>query len=88
MAIEIEFTARYLKQACGLQKDQRKKLAELLIFLSRDPFHPILHSKKLSGSLSGYYSFRINRDNRVIFSYKNRKKIVLVRVKHRKDVYR
>ncbi|MBI2459523.1 MAG: type II toxin-antitoxin system RelE/ParE family toxin [Parcubacteria group bacterium] len=52
------------------------------------PFHPLLHAKRLSGKLAGLLSFRITRDWRVIFQFNDPETIQLLRVKHRKDVYR
>ncbi len=49
---------------------------------------PKLHSKPLVGKLKGFYSFRITRNWRVIFSFLDRETIFLIDVAHRKDIYR
>ena len=38
------------------------KLDKLIQILKENPFHPSLHTKHLSGKLSGLLSFRITRD--------------------------
>lgn len=79
---------RFLKTAAKLPANQQEKLADLLETLRKNPFDPQLHTKHLTGKLSGLYSFRITRDWRVIFRFLSPQEILLVNVDHRKDVYR
>ncbi|MBI2635515.1 MAG: type II toxin-antitoxin system mRNA interferase toxin, RelE/StbE family [Parcubacteria group bacterium] len=58
------------------------------MFLSLNPFHSSLHTKPLTGKLSGFYSFRLSRDYRVIFKIISSEEIYLIRVGHRRDIYR
>ena len=85
-------TARYsdsfLKSARKLPKEQQEKLASLIELLSDNPFHPQLHTKHLTGKLSGLYSFRITRDWRVIFQFVSPQELKLINVANRKDIYR
>ena len=60
----------------------------LLELLREQPFHPSLHSKRLSGPLLGLFSFRITRDWRVMFQFTSAMTIQLLRVAHRSDIYR
>lgn len=64
------------------------KLAQLLVRLQNNPFDPLLHTKYLTGDLAGWLSFRITRDWRVIFCFLEPHTIKLIKVKHRKDIYR
>lgn len=48
----------------------------------------MLHTKYLTGRLPGLLSFRITRDWRVIFKFNDAHTIQLIRVRHRKDIYR
>jgi mRNA-degrading endonuclease YafQ of YafQ-DinJ toxin-antitoxin module len=57
----------FLKSAKQLPLLQQKKLAKLLSCFQKDPFNPLLHTKRLTGSLIGFLSFRITRDWRVMF---------------------
>ncbi|HMO77842.1 MAG TPA: type II toxin-antitoxin system RelE/ParE family toxin [Candidatus Paceibacterota bacterium] len=52
--------------------------------------NPLQRAKALSGILSGYYRYRIG-DYRAIFSWDEKGQVSILkilRVKHRKDVYR
>mgnify|MGYP001561005900 CR=1 FL=1 len=49
--------------------------------------HPTLHTKSLSGKLSGFYSFRLNGSYRCLFHFVSQDIILLDEVAHRKDIY-
>jgi len=85
--IALVYTASFLKSAKNLPKSQAIKLAGLLGILQQKPFHLKLHTKNLTGSLTGFYSFRITRDWRVIFQFLAPEKIKLIIIGHRKDIY-
>jgi len=86
--ITLIFGRQFLKCVKTIPPAQHKKLDRLLALLQKDPLHPSLHTKPLDGHLSGYYSFRITRDWRVIFRFINPRIIELAEVGHRKDIYR
>jgi len=86
--IDIVFGKTFLKSAKKLPVRQQDKLADLLQLLCENPFYPNLHTKQLSGELVGFYSFRINREWRVIFQFINIYKVKLVLVGHRRDIYK
>jgi len=85
--ITVVYGKAFLKSARKLPSHQQKKLADIIPTLQKNPFHPVLHTKPLSGPLSGLYSFRITRDWRVIFQFVNTDTIKLLLVGHRKDIY-
>ncbi|OGZ38376.1 MAG: hypothetical protein A3A94_03365 [Candidatus Portnoybacteria bacterium RIFCSPLOWO2_01_FULL_43_11] len=86
--IKIVYGNSFLKSVKKLPKQQQEKLADLLEVLRENPFHQLLHAKSLTGSLAGFYSFRITRDWRVIFQFVNPQTIKLIEAAHRKDIYR
>jgi addiction module RelE/StbE family toxin len=86
--MRLVYSKDFLKQAAKLPKEAQRKLDKLIGLLASDPFHPLLHSKPLSGELSMTYSFRITRDWRVIFYFEDKETIKLLKVGNRKDVYR
>lgn len=86
--IQITYHRNFLKSAQKLPRAQQKKLACNISILQENPFYSSLHTKRLSGELVGLLSFRITRDWRVIFKFCDLKNIQLLRVKHRKDIYR
>jgi len=85
--MKIVYGNSFLKSVKKLSPIHQKKLADLISLLQKNPFNPPLHTKSLSGSLSGLYSFRITRDWRVIFQFVNTDTIKLLLVGHRKDIY-
>jgi len=86
--VELFYTNKFLKSAKKLPKQIKKKLSSELVILERNPFDSLLHTKQLTGSLVGYYSFRITRDWRVIFNFIDTKTVKLIDVAHRKDIYK
>jgi addiction module RelE/StbE family toxin len=86
--VSLAHTNSFLKSARKLPISQQNKLAELLEILQANPFHQKLHTKNLTGPLTGFYSFRITRDWRVIFQFLTPDKIKLIEIGHRKDIYK
>lgn len=86
--MRVVYSKQFLKSAKKLPKSQQEKLAQLIKYLPENPYHPLLHTKHLSGNLVGLLSFRITREWRVIFLFSDLETIHLLRVEHRKDVYR
>jgi len=86
--IKLVYTNRFLKSAKKLPFSIQNKLADKLEILQQSPFHSLLHTKSLTGPLSGFYSFRITREWRVIFNFLEPKIIKLIEIAHRKDIYK
>jgi len=86
--VRLVYSDRFLAESGNLPKSVQTKLARLLELLAGDPFHPLLHTKRLSGKLASMYSFRITRDWRVIFTFEPQDKIRLAKIGHRKEIYK
>lgn len=86
--IKIAYTNRFLKSVKNLPSLIQDKLASRLETLQKNSFHPSLHTKSLTGKLTGLYSFRVTRDWRVIFCFLDPNIIKLVEAAHRKDIYK
>lgn len=86
--IELLYSKQFLKSSKKLPKVQQIKLAKLLELLQIEPYSALLHTKPLSGQLTGYYSFRITREYRVIFQFISPTEIKLIETAHRKEIYR
>lgn len=84
----LVFGNNFLASARKLEKRVRAQLQKCLKIFCKEPFHPMLHTKPLTGKLAGFYSFRVSNDFRTIFQFAQDKAIILLRVKHRKDVYK
>lgn len=85
---QLAFGKTFLNSAKKLDRVLQPKLKSSLDFLSANPFHPTLRTKPLTGKLLGYYSLRLGGDYRVIFKIISSKEIFLLKVGHRKDIYR
>ena len=86
--IQLIYSKHFLKSAKRLPAKIKNKLATKLEILQKNPFHPSLHTKPLTGQLFGFYSFRITREWRVIFQFLTSEVINLIEVGHRKDIYK
>lgn len=86
--MQIVYHSNFLKSAKKLPETQQEKLSYLIETLQDNPYHPSLYTKHLAENLAGLLSFRITRDWRVIFQFFDQNTIQLLRVKHRKNIYR
>ena len=86
--MKVLFTETFLKQVRALPNILQEHLDVCLHVLSKDPFYPSLHTKKLKGELKHMLSFRVSRDWRVIFMFIASDKIKLFKIGNRKDIYR
>jgi mRNA interferase RelE/StbE len=83
----VKFTKRALKDLAGLDKATHNKILESLPLLEVNPFAEILQFKKLRGQKS-LYRIRIG-NYRVVYEVRGAELIIVViRIGHRKDVYR
>lgn len=85
---KVVFNRNFLKSAKKIPSGEEEKLNRLISLLEENPYHPLLHTKHLTGRLTGYLSFRITRDWRVIFQFLDPQTIQLLRVAHRSEIYR
>lgn len=83
MAYELIYTKNAYRDIRKLDRVAQKKLAQALERLREKPF---FYSKKLILSKLGGYRYRIG-NYRVIFDIKD-KKIIILRVGHRREIYR
>ncbi|OGF49858.1 hypothetical protein A3G55_04115 [Candidatus Giovannonibacteria bacterium RIFCSPLOWO2_12_FULL_44_25] len=82
------YGSAFQKSANKLENRELEHLAKLLKLLEENFYHPLLHTKYLTGSLEGFLAFRIGRDYRCIFRIIDNEIILLLEVRHRKDIYR
>jgi mRNA interferase RelE/StbE len=89
MRYEIEYAEKAIRELNKLSKQLRKRITDKLYFYSRQE-KPLSFARKLTDPLFGEYRFRIG-DWRAIFDVDKRGNLVILlvlTVKHRKDVYR
>jgi len=82
----VLITRRAQKDLDAITRVDRENIAEKIVLLGRNPDHPVLDVKKLQGS--SFYRLRVG-GWRVIFDRKNTVRIIeIIRVRHRREVYR
>ncbi|KPJ56278.1 hypothetical protein AMJ49_05285 [Parcubacteria bacterium DG_74_2] len=79
-----EFETNYKKLPLKIKKKAERK--EKLF--QNNPFHPLLHTEKLEPKSKEVWSFRIDREYRVLFRFINSDKILLLTVGHHNWIYR
>lgn len=84
----LSFSGNFRSRAKKLDQDTKDKLEKQLEVLVVNPLDPRLHSKLLHGELKNLYSIRIGYDYRVIFKILDNNIILLIKIWHRKDIYR
>jgi mRNA interferase RelE/StbE len=79
----LVYSRRAIKDIQRLEEKTKKRIGKSLLKYSEDPFN---YSEKLTDSKLGNYRFRIG-DYRVIFDLEGTD-IAVLRVGHRKEIYR
>ncbi len=85
--MRVIYDQKFLKELEKTPSEVQNKADALLEPLKDEPFHPLLHTKKLKGPLCGLYSFRV-LEYRVIFEVAKPDVVRLLAIRHRKDVYK
>ncbi|KKS23811.1 hypothetical protein A3B05_03570 [Candidatus Giovannonibacteria bacterium RIFCSPLOWO2_01_FULL_43_160] len=85
--MRVIYDQKFLKELEKTPSEVQNKADALLEPLKDEPFHPLLHTKKLKGPLYGLYSFRV-LEYRVIFEVEKPDVVRLLAIRHRKDVYK
>ncbi len=84
MTYQVELSSHAKRQGDKLSQDVKRRIIQALRRLSKDPFPHGAH--KLEGS--EYYRLRVG-DYRIIYEvHENKLLILVIRIGHRKDVYR
>ena len=75
------FKRSYKKQPSHIQDDFDEKIR---IFIS-NPFHPSLHTHKVSGNLADYYAFYLRDGYRVLFDFGEDGVVLLINIGSHND---
>jgi len=59
-----------------LPKNLQKTAIRKIILFENNPFHPGLNTHKLKGALSGFWSFYINKNFRVLFRFLDNNEVI------------
>ncbi|MFA5750917.1 MAG: hypothetical protein WC898_01340 [Candidatus Paceibacterota bacterium] len=76
--LAISFKPTFVKQVNKLEKALTDEILERIELLKKEENHRVLKVHKLHGKLSGYFSFSVNYNTRIVFEYLTKKEIVLL----------
>lgn len=79
-----EFKQRYLELPPFIKEKARRREN---LFRS-NPFHPSLHTEKLNPKQQEVWSFRIDKNYRIIFKFYNPKIVYFLTVGHHQWIYK
>lgn len=85
--MEIHYSSDFTREFRALPKEiQRLAIRQEQIF-RHDPNDPRLHTKALKGRLKGLYSFRVTRNYRVLYAWKEKDQVLFYEIGDRKYIY-
>lgn len=76
--LTISFKPTFVKQVNRLEKALIDEVFEKIELLKKEENHKALKVHKLHGKLSGYFSFSVNYNTRIVFEYLTKNEIVLL----------
>jgi len=88
--ISVAFSSsfkRAYKRRIGANETLTKRFLSKLEVFQDDPFNKQLRTHKLSGRLTGLWSFSVEYDIRIIFYFKEEDKAVFIDIGTHDDVY-
>ena len=80
MSLTILYTPEFKRDYKKLPLEVREALKTRGRLFQENPFHPLIKTHKLSGTLKELWSFSIDYRIRVIFEFKGNKEALLLRV--------
>ncbi len=83
----IHYTSNFIKGFKSLPKKIKELAAQQESIFRADPNDPRLHLKALKGKLKGLYSFRVTRNYRVLFTWKDKENVLFYEIGDRKFIY-
>lgn len=80
MAFTILFTPEFKRDYRKLSAEMKTALKERGKLLQENPFHPLLKTHKLTGTLKECWAYSVDFRVRVLFQFNSKTEIVLLRV--------
>ncbi len=76
--MKITETEKFRKSLDSLQSNTRKKAKKQFKLFIQNLFHPSLHTEKLEPKNKNLWSFRIDKNYRVIFTFTDKETLLLL----------
>ncbi len=83
----IHYSSNFEKDFKKLPKSIQELAIKQEGIFRNDPHDVRLHSKPLKGRLKGLWSFRVTRNYRVIYAWKDKENVLFYEVGDRKFIY-
>lgn len=78
--LKIAYKPTFLKTLNKLPRDLRDEAREKIELFQKEPDHSFLKTHKLTGKMSGMWSFSVNYEYRIIFQYLAKEEVVLLAI--------
>ncbi|MFH1832739.1 MAG: type II toxin-antitoxin system mRNA interferase toxin, RelE/StbE family [Candidatus Levyibacteriota bacterium] len=85
--VHIEYSTNFVRQFKKLSSDKKKQAVKAERIFKKDQFDPKLKTHKLTGRLQGFWAFSINYQNRIIFKFMGKGRILFYKVGSH-DIYK
>jgi len=85
--MRIYYANPFEKSYKKLPKEIQEFAARQLDVFRNNPNDPRLHIKALKGLLKGKFSFRVTRNYRVLFAWKDKENVIFYEIGDRKYIY-
>lgn len=86
--MEVFATKKFKSQYENLSKDIRKKAEKQEKLFRKNQFHPSLHTEKLSPKSKEVWSFRVDKNYRVISRFINSDRVLFLNIGSHDYIYR
>lgn len=76
--MKVVFTPTFVRKFKKLPHSLQEEANEKISLFRNNPDHPTLRTHKLKGQLSGFLSFSVNYEYRILFVYDDKKTVALL----------
>ena len=77
---QIEYSSNFAKQFKKLTPRIQKQAIKAEKLFKKDPFSTQLKTHKLTGKLAGLWAFSINYNDRIIFKFLGKQKVLFLKI--------
>jgi addiction module RelE/StbE family toxin len=85
--ITVYYTPGFIRQYDKLPESLKTEAKEKIELFKHNQRHTFLKTHKLKGNMSGYYSFSVNYQYRIVFEYDSKTTVALLAIGDH-DVYK
>jgi len=83
----LQYSPAFLRQYKKVPLFVKHAMEQKELLFKSNPFHSFLKTHKLKGDFSGYWSFSVTRDYRIIFSFDENALITFHAIGSHDDIY-